>query len=382
MTTIVRRLFEPPRGSYFLFGPRGTGKSTWLRQLHPDAHWIDLLDEARYQTYLVDPGVFAAELEALPPGSRVVVDEVQRLPNLLNTVHQKIEARGLPFALSGSSARTIRRAGTNLLGGRASWRSLHPFVPEELGDRFSIDTTLEFGALPLIAAADDPADSLAAYVRLYLKEEIQAEAATRNLAGFARFLPIAALFHAQALNVSSLAREAGVARTTVQGYLKILEDTLFTFEVPAFEARLRVRERKRPKLYWVDPGLVRAVRGESGPPDVPSVGALFEGWVAQLLRAYSDYRDLCDEIAYWQPAEAMQTEVDFILRRGSEIVAIEAKASRRWRPEFAKGLRAIAELPEVSRRIVVYLGSRTLRMDDGIDVLPLGRFLDELAAGF
>lgn len=381
MATIVRRLFQPPEGSYFLFGPRGTGKSTWLREIHPDAHWIDLLDEARYQTYLVDPGVFSAELEALPAGSRVVVDEVQRLPNLLNPVHQKIEARGLRFALSGSSARKIRRAGTNLLGGRASWRSLHPFVPEELGDRFSIDATLEFGALPLIVAADDPADSLAAYVRLYLKEEIQAEAATRNLAGFARFLPIAALFHAQALNVSSLARDAGVARTTVQGYLQILEDTLFTFEVPAFEARLRVRERKRPKLYWVDPGLVRAVRGESGRPDVHSVGALFEGWIAQLLRAYADYRDLCDEIAYWQPAEAKQTEVDFVLRRGSEIVAIETKASRRWRPEFAKGLRAIAELPEVSRRIVVYLGSRTLRMDDGVEVLPLERFLDDLAAG-
>ena len=381
MDAIVPRIFTPPKGSYFLFGPRGTGKSTWLRQIHADAHWIDLLDEGRYQTYLVDPSVFSAELDALPRGSRVVVDEVQRLPNLLNVVHQKIEARRLRFVLSGSSARKIRRSGVNLLGGRASWRSLHPFVPEELGDSFRLESTLELGALPIIRAADEPKDALAAYVRMYLKEEIQAEAITRNLAGFARFLPIAALFHAQALNVSSLARDAGVARTTVQGYLKILEDTLFTFRVPAFEARLRVRERRGPKLYWIDPGLVRAVRGDSGPPDAESLGTLFEGWIAQLLRAYTDYRGICDEIAYWQPAEAKKTEVDFVLRRGRKILAIEAKASRRWRPELARGLRAIAELPAVSRRIVVYLGSQTLRTEDGVEVLPLARFLQELERG-
>lgn len=381
MPTIIPRIFEPPKGSYFLFGPRGTGKSTWLRHLHADAHWIDLLDESLYQTYLVDPAAFSAELEALPRGSRVVVDEVQRLPNLLNLVHQKIEARGIRFTLSGSSARKIRRAGTNLLGGRASWRSLHPFVPEELGESFHLERTLEYGALPLVVDAEEPADTLRAYVRLYLKEEIQAEALTRNLAGFARFLPIAALFHAQVLNVSSLARDAGVARTTVQGYLKILEDTLFTFPLPAFEARLRVRERRSPKLYWIDPGLVRTVRGDRGPPDADSAGTLFEGWIAQLLRAYRDYRGLCDEIAYWQPAETKDTEVDFVLRRQNEILAIEAKASRRWRPEFAKGLRAIGELPAVSRRIVVYLGDRTLRTEDGIEVLPLERFLEELAGG-
>lgn len=381
MQAILPRLFEPPSGSYFLFGPRGTGKSTWLRELHGDAHWIDLLDESRYQTYLVDPAVFSGELDALPRGSRVVVDEIQRLPNLLNLVHQKIEARRLRFALSGSSARKMRRSGVNLLGGRASWRSFHPFVPEELGDSFDLGSTLEFGALPIISAADQPGDALQAYVHLYLKEEIQAEALTRNLAGFARFLPIAAVFHAQVLNVSSMARDAGVARTTVQGYLQILEDTLFTFQLPAFESRLRVRERRRPKLYWIDPGLVRAVRGDTGPPDAGSVGALFEGWIAQLLRAYSDYRGLCDEVAYWQPAEAKTTEVDFVLRRGSEILAIEAKASRRWRPEFAKGLRAIAALPGVSRRIVVYHGKQTLSMEDGIEVLPLERFLEELSDG-
>jgi predicted AAA+ superfamily ATPase len=381
MPAEIPRLFVPPRGSYFLFGPRGSGKSTWLRHLYADAHWVDLLDEGRYQRYLVDPGLFSAELEACPRGSFVVVDEVQRLPGLLNVVHQKIEARRLRFALSGSSARKLRRSGVNLLAGRAVRRALHPFVPEELGAQFSLANTLEYGSLPIVWAAEDRRDALDAYVQLYLKEEIQAEAATRNLAGFARFLPIAGLFHGQTLNIAALARDAGVARTTVQGYLEILEDTLFTFRVPASEARLRVRERRHPKLYWVDPGLVRAVVGDRGAPDAESMGRLLEGWVAQLLRAYRDYRGIYDDLAYWAPAEARGTEVDFLLRRGREQIAIEVKASRRWKAEFAKGLRAIEDLRGLTRRIVVYLGAERLRPEKGIEVLPLDAFLSEVARG-
>lgn len=381
MPSEIPRLFTPPRGSYFLFGPRGSGKSTWLRHLHPHAHWVDLLDEGRYQRYLIDPSLFSAELEALPRGSLVVIDEVQRLPELLNVVHQKIEARRLRFVLSGSSARKLRRSGVNLLAGRAVRRALHPFVPEELGASFSLASMLEWGALPIVWAAADRRDVLEAYVQMYLKEEIQAEAATRNLPGFARFLPIAGLFHGQTLNVSALARDAGVARTTVQGYLEILEDTLFTFRLPAFEARLRVRERRHPKLYWVDPGLVRAVIGDRGAPDADSVGRLFEGWVAQLLRAYRDYRRICDDLAYWAPTESGETEVDFLLRRGRERVAIEVKASRRWKPEHARGLRAIAGLAGLRRRILVYLGAERLRPEKGIEVLPLAAFLNEIERG-
>lgn len=381
MADTIERLFQPPKGSYFLFGPRGSGKSTWLRRLHRDAHWIDLLDEARFQAYLVDPSLFSSELDALPDRETVVIDEVQRLPNLLNVVHQKIEAKRLRFALSGSSARKLRRGGVNLLAGRAVLRHLHGYVPQELGARFRLTEALDTGTLPIVHAAADRHDALDSYVRLYLKEEIQAEAATRNLAGFARFLPIAALFHARALNVSSLARDAGVARTTVQGYLQILDDTLFTFQIPAYEARLRVREKRHPKLYWVDPGLVRAVAGRAGPADPDALGPLFEGWIAQCLRAHHDYAGLYDEIAYWSPADAKQTEVDFLLRRGKRFIAIEVKAARRWRPDLAKGLRAIADLEGVERRLVVYLGSQTLRPEPGIEVLPHAKFIEAVQAG-
>lgn len=376
----ISRIFSAPAGSYFLFGPRGAGKSTWLRHLHPDAHWIDLLDEGRYQDYLVDPARFGAELAALDDGATVVVDEVQRLPNLLNVVHQKIEAKRLRFALSGSSARKLRRSGVNLLAGRAVRRVLHPFVPEELGAEFDLLRTLQHGSLPLIWSSADPADTLRSYVQMYLREEVQAEALTRNLAGFARFLPLAGLFHGQTLNISSLARDAGVARTTVQGYLQILEDTLFTFQLPAFESTLRVRERRHPKLYWVDPGLVGAVIGpRSAAQSDP--GARFEGWIAQLLRAYQDYRGLFDEMAYWSPAESKHIEVDFVLTRGTEHIAIEVKTSTRWRSEFGKGLRAIADLSGMRRRIVIYQGTDTLRPENGIEVWPVARFLRELADG-
>lgn len=229
--------------------------------------------------------------------------------------------------------------------------------------------------------AEDPQDALESYVHMYLKEEIQAEAATRNLAGFARFLPVVAVLHGQLLNVSSLARDAGVARTTVQGYLQILDDTLLSFRLPAFEGRLRVREKKHPKLYWIDPGLVRAVAESRGALDPLSQGALFEGWIAQILRAYGDYRRLFDHMAYWSPAEARTTEVDFVLRRGREIIAIEAKASKHWKGEFLKGLQAIAGLPGVRRRIVVYLGSRRLVPERGIEALPVRDFLEEVERG-
>lgn len=374
------RIYRLPSGSFFLFGLRGVGKSTWIGERLPNAHRFDLLDEGLYQELLADPAPFAGELRRLDPGSWVVVDEIQRLPGLLNEVHRFVEERGLRFALLGSSARKLRAAGVNLLAGRALWREMFPLTPEELGGDFDLDRTLEIGALPLVLGADSSQETLRAYVQLYLREEVKGEALVRNLPGFARFLPVAALFHGQLLNVAGIARDAGVARTTVEGYLEVLEDTLLARRLPAYEARLRVRERKHPKLYWVDPGVARAAKGVHGPPTPEEAGPLLEGWVHTLLRTYMAERELADGIAYWAPAESRRLEVDFVLSRGSELCAVEVKAGRRASPQQLAGLQAIAELPGVRRRVLVHRGDRPTRTEDGIDAWPVETFLEALAA--
>jgi predicted AAA+ superfamily ATPase len=344
-----------------------------------NAYRIDLLDERRYQELLIDPTSLTAELSTLRRGSWVVIDEVQRIPALLNEVHRLIEERRLRFALLGSSARKLKSAGTNLLAGRALNLTLHPFVPDELGADFQLGDALEYGTIPLVWAARDKRATLESYVQLYLREEVRVEALVRNLPGFVRFLPIAALFHGQALNVTGIARDAGVARTTVQGYLDILEDTLLTFRLPGFEARLRVRERKLPKLYWIDPGLVRAAKRQLGPLTAEERGPLLEGWVLHLLRAHASVSELYDEVCYWAPSQARRTEVDFLLRRGREFLAIEVKANHRFSNAMADGLRAIADLPGVVRRILVYTGTRSLKLPDRIEVWPHARLAQALA---
>ena len=367
---IYTRLARVPEQSFFLLGMRGVGKSTWARQVLPDAQRLDLLDEALFTDLLADPSLFRHLLSGASPGEWVVVDEVQRIPSLLNGVHRMIEERGVRFALLGSSARKLKTAGTNLLAGRALRKAMHPLTPAELGDDFNLNDALRYGTIPLVWTAPDRRETLQSYTQLYLREEIRAEAAVRNLSGFVRFLPVAAVMHAQTVNAASIARDAGIARTTVNGYLEILDDTLLAVQLPAFEARLRVRERRRPKLYWADPGLVRAVKRQLGPVAAEERGALLEGWVLGLLRAHNEHQRIYDDIGYWAAAESA-AEVDFVLTRDREHLAIEVKASERYNTAMLKGLRAIAELTGLARRILAYRGRRAFRTEDGIDVWPL-----------
>jgi predicted AAA+ superfamily ATPase len=375
------RILIPPRQSFFLMGPRGSGKSTWLRSKFPDAHVIDLLSEEKFQQLLADPGLFAHEVRSLKAGSWVVVDEIQRAPQLLNEVHRCLEEKRLSFVLCGSSARKLRRAGVNLLAGRALNRAMHPFLPEEIGEDFDLDQALQNGLLPVVWDSDARADTLSAYAQFYLKEEIQAEALVRNLPGFARFLPIAALFHGQTINISTIARDAGVARTTVSGYLDILEETLLCFRLPAYEAKLRVRERKHPKWYWCDPGLARAMKRSFGPVVPEERGALFEGLVAQVIRAYRDYQGICDEIFYWAPSGGAATEVDFLLKQEGRFIAVEVKTGGRFAESWCQGLRAASDLKGLARRLIVYPRGPVLKTPDGIDVLPFYEFASLLSAG-
>ncbi len=376
---VYPRITTAPPKSFFLFGARGVGKSTWARHHFSQARRIDFLDEGLYQSLLGDPSLFAGMVRAVPNRSWVVVDEIQRIPGLLNQVHRFIEEKDLNFALLGSSARKLKTAGTNLLAGRAVWKTMFPLVPEELGGDFDLERLLRFGSIPLIWNAENPRSTLEAYVQLYLREEIKAEALVKNLPGFVRFLPIAGLFHGQSINVSAIARDSGVARTTVAGYLEILEETLLASRLPAFEARLRVRERKHPKLYWIDPGLVRAVKKQLGPLAIEERGPLLEGWIYSLLSAYGHERELYEEISYWSPLQARGVEVDFLLRRGNELLAMEVKASSTFSRSQLSGLKAIGELPEVIRRILVYTGPHELKVSQDIEVWPVNRLLEALA---
>ena len=367
---LYTRLAQLPDQSFFLLGMRGVGKSTWVRQALPEARRFDLLDAALFTDLLADPALFGRLASSAEPGDWIVVDEVQRIPDLLNEVHRLISERGVRFALLGSSARKLKTAGTNLLAGRALRKTMHPLTAAELGDDFDLDEALRFGTMPLTWTAPDRRAVLESYAELYLQEEIRAEAAVRNLGSFVRFLPTAALMHAQTANAASLARDAGIARSTVNSYLEILSDTLLTTQLPAFEARLRVRERRRPKLYWADPGVMRAVKRQLGPVAAEERGPLLEGWVLGNLRAYNEARRIYDHISYWAAAES-STEVDFVLTRDREHLAIEVKAAERYNTAMLKGLRAIADLPGLARRILTYRGRHSFRTEDGIDVLTI-----------
>ncbi len=378
---LYSRLLRPPDQSFFLLGLRGVGKSAWARRTFPDAARLDLLDQRLHQDLLADPSLFAQALGDIEPGRWVVVDEIQRLPALLNEVHRLIEDRGLRFALLGSSARKLRTAGVNLLAGRALLRTMFPLTAAELGADFDLERVLRHGSLPLVWNSKTPRDVLEAWALFYLQEEIRAEAAARNLPAFARFLPVAALQNGGVVNVAAIARDAGVARGTVAGYLQVLEDTLLVHRIPARQSRLRTRERRAPKLYWVDPGVVRAVKRQFGPPAAEERGPLFESWVATTLRAHQAAEpELFDSLGYWATLRS-RSEVDFVLERGGEQLAIEAKATSRYHTGLLRGLRLTADFPRLARRILVYAGDRAFRSGDGIEIWPAAHFAERTAAG-
>ncbi len=381
MEVMYSRTILPPEGSFFLFGARGTGKSTWLKEHFSQAHWFNFLDEGLYQNLLVDPEAFRNRIRHLKPGSWVVVDEVQRLPNLLNEVHRGIEDGGLRFALTGSSARKLNRAGVNLLAGRAKLRSMLPLLPRELGSDFDLDSVLRWGSIPLVWDQENRDEALKDYVQLYIREEIQAEALVRNLAGFARSVPVAALYHGQVVNVSSLARDVEIERKTVEGYLQILEDTLLIKRLQPYQAKITVREKKKPKLYWVDPGIVRAAKGVYGTLAPEERGSLLEGFVFAMIRNEIENARRYDEVFYWAPSKG-QTEVDFLLKSGRDLFAIEVKASKKIRPEHLRGLQSIAALKGVKKRVLVYSGDSKQMTAEGIEILPLRDFEEALVAGF
>lgn len=371
-----------PAESFFLFGPRGTGKSTWLRQTLPDALWFDLLRLPTVLALTREPASFRNQVEARPTGTWVVVDEVQRLPALLDEVHALVAERGkrYRFALSGSSARKLRRLDVNLLAGRAIRRQFFPLTGEELDFDFAVDDLLATGCLPMVRSDPDLAvDILDAYVGTYLREEIQQEALTKDVAAFARFLQVAALCNGQTVNVAGVARDAGVARPTVARYFEVLIDTLIGTWLPAWRPRARIKEVQHPKFYLFDPGVARGVGGRLREPlEAAERGPLLETLVFHELRAAVNCQNLGGAFSYWRTPSG--SEVDFIWERGKRRVGIEVKAAKAWRREFGGALAELRAEGKLTAAFAVYGGERALR-DREITVLPVVEFMKALTAG-
>jgi predicted AAA+ superfamily ATPase len=375
----LTRMFQAPEASFFLFGPRGTGKSTWLRQRFPEAVWVDLLRPEEERAYAARPERLRERIAANPEATAVVIDEVQKVPELLNVVHEVIESPDpMPrFVLTGSSARKLRRGGVNLLAGRALLRHLHPFLAAELGkEHFRLDEALELGMLPLVRAAPEPEEVLQAYVGLYLREEVQMEGMVRNLGDFSRFLEAVSFSHGAVLNLAEVARECQVSRTTVEGFLGVLEDLLLAHRIPVFTRRARRQVVSRPKFYWFDPGVFRTVR-PAGPLDRPQeiAGAALEGLVHQHLRAWIDYSGGGHQLAYWRTRAG--TEVDFVVYGKAGFWAIEVKHGETVRPRDLRGLRAFGDdYPEAQLRLL-YRGREPLEIS-GIRCVPCEDYLLEV----
>ncbi len=376
-----RQLHLPRPGveTFFLWGPRQTGKTTLLQETYPDAFWLDLLKADQYRRYMQNPELLRDELSLQPAVRQVVIDEVQKVPQLLDEVQWLHDHRRIHFALCGSSARKVKRGQANLLGGRAIRYELHGLTALEVGEGFDLTHMLNHGYFPRMYDSDRPNRLLNAYIADYLKEEVAAEGLVRKLPVYSEFLNIAALSDAELVNFSTIARDCGVSSHTIQGYFQILEDTLLGRWLPAYTKRPKRRVISAPKFYFADVGVVNflARRGELRPGS-ELYGKAFENWVFHELCASNAYREAFAGLSYWRLASGI--EVDFIVNDMQ--AAIEAKASKKITQDHLKGLRALAQdHPRIKHRVIVCLESTARRTTDGILILPAGEFCHQLSSG-
>jgi len=375
-----QRFLQDPGSHFFLFGPRGTGKSTWLAMVYPKALVVDLLSPEIELRFLAHPERLTQLVAAHPEAEVVVLDEVQKVPQLLDVVHQLVESSPRPqFVLTGSSSRKLKSTGVDLLGGRALLRSMPPFMAAELGDSFDLERALTQGMLPVVWDSMQPADTLAAYVALYVKEEVQTEGMVRSVPGFSRFLEAVSFSQAAILNTSEVARECEVSRKTVEGYFKILEDLLLSWRLPVFAKRAKRRITTHPKFFWFDCGVFRSMR-PSGPLDSPEeiAGGALEGLVAHHLKAWIDLTDSTTSLSFWRTPSG--TEVDFVVYGQRVFCAIEVKHSSSVRSKDLRPLKAFREDYPEARLRLVYRGTERLEID-GILCIPCDQYLKKIIPG-
>jgi len=375
---LSRRIGLPDQ-SFFLWGPRQSGKTTLLKRRYPDAHRIDLLRTEERMRYEREPHRFGEVLRALAPEQRVVVDEIQKVPALLDEVHYAMQETGRVFTLCGSSARKIRRAHANLLGGRALKRELLGFSAVELGSRFDLERMLNHGPLPPHYLATDASELQAAYVDQYLKEEILDEGLARNLPAFDRFLRAAAIGDTEVVNFSNIARESGVASSTIKGYYEVLEDTLVGSFLQAFTRRPKRRVQHAPKFFFRDVGVVNhLLRRQRVFPGSEVFGKAFENWIHHELSSYARTLRQPFDISYWRLSSGI--EVDFVLGDGE--VAVEVKGKDRVRSHDARHLLQFRkDYPAVRELLLVCCECEARVTDEGIRILPWRDFIEQLWSG-
>ena len=371
---ILSRFFQDTNQSYFLFGPRGTGKSTWVKQHLKTALYIDLLAPEIFRSYSAKPERLRNIADAQNSVSTIVVDEIQKVPQLLDVIHQMMEQHPeWRFVLTGSSARKLKRSGVDLLAGRAVLKSMHPFMAAELEDKFSMENALTIGMVPLTINSVSPEQTLNAYATLYIREEVQMEGLVRNIGAFNRFLESASFSHGAVLNISDVARDCQVGRKTVEGYFSILEDLLLAFRIPVFTKRAKRNLTFHPKFYFFDAGIFRSIR-PAGPLDSPQEidGAALAGLIAQQLRAWISYSgDLCN-LYFWRTKSG--NEVDFVVYGKDTFLAIEVKNSAKIHSKSVKGLLAFKENYPEAQTCLLYRGKERIKIKNVL-CIPCEEFL-------
>ena len=382
MPIMLTRKLEKIESSSFLLGPRGTGKSTWIKENYRyNSVVYDLLNTSELIRLSREPSLLYQETAHLQPGAWVIIDEVQKIPALLNEVHRIIEEKKLKFILSGSSARKLEESGVNQLAGRALTYNMFPLVFPEVDFELELEKQISFGMLPSSYLSPNPKKYLQAYSETYLKEEIREEALTRNFGNFARFLEIAARQNGQLTNATAIARDAGVARQTVQGYFDILVDTLIGFWLEPWKLKRTTKQVSHSKFYFFDSGVVRALSGRLPYPATPEeAGPLFECFIINEIRAYLHYTELDYPLYFWRSPNGV--EVDILLETSKGFVAIELKNGKRWDKRFNRGMHRLSE--EFGKNKIscfgVFMGDRTLTIDN-VMVYPSLGFLRRLWDG-
>lgn len=372
-----KQTFEFSEGeSFFLWGARQTGKSTLLQNYFPEAMWFDLLLADEYQRMLMNPTLLRETVLAHPEIKTVIIDEIQRIPDLLNEIHWLMTHTKTQFIMSGSSPRKIIRSGTNLLGGRALRYELYPFISQEIPD-FNLETALNNGMIPRHYLMTNPRKRISAYIGNYLQDEIVSEARLRNVQVFAKFLKAAAFSNGEMVNYTNIATDCGVSAPTIKEYFQILEDTLIGRMVPVFQKKPKRRVITAPKFYYFDLGIVNHLLNRKiSVPESVDYGNAFEHFIYLELYAHSQYSGIEYPISYWRTAS--QLEIDFVL--GDHEIAIEVKSTNNVQTRHLSGLKAFQEEYKVKHAILVCNESRP-RISGNISILPWQIFLERLWKG-